>query len=94
MATWQVQQAKSHFSELLDQAETDGPQTITRHGTERAVVLSIHEYRKLAPKPDLVEDAARDTLLHGPKLNDQDYEQAFGFLQKNRALEERRFEFD
>ena len=40
MASWQVQDAKSHFSEVIERAHSEGPQTITRHGTERAVVLS------------------------------------------------------
>ncbi len=53
MAIWQVQDAKTRFSELIERARTDGPQTITRHGAERAVVLSIEDYRALAAhKPD------------------------------------------
>ena len=66
MATWQVQQAKSKFSELIDDAKTQGPQIITRHGAEQAVVLSISDYRALsAAKPDL-----RDYLLSGPEFED------------------------
>ena len=46
--------------------DAKGPQLITRHGRERAVVLSIQEYRALtAHKPDL-----RSYLLGGPKVND------------------------
>lgn len=29
---WQVQEAKNHFSEMIEQALSDGPQVITRHG--------------------------------------------------------------
>jgi antitoxin Phd len=66
MATWQVQDAKTRFSELIERARTDGPQTITRHGAERAVVLSIEDYRALAAhKPDF-----RAHLLGGPKVDD------------------------
>lgn len=66
MLSWQVQQAKSHFSELLDDAEKKGPQIITRHGHERAVVLSIEDYRALkAGKKDFIAH-----LLGGPKLKD------------------------
>ena len=66
MKTWQVQQAKTHLSELIEQARTDGPQLITRHGNEQAVVLSVEEYNKLvAHKPDL-----RKHLLSGPKVDD------------------------
>lgn len=48
---WQVQEAKARLSELIARAESDGPQFITRHGTERAVVLSIEDYRVLVGAP-------------------------------------------
>jgi antitoxin Phd len=66
VATWQLQEAKTKFSEVIEEATTKGPQIITRHGSERAVVLSIAEYRALtAHKPDL-----RAYLLGGPKFDD------------------------
>ena len=66
MATWQVQDAKTRLSEVIDRARTDGPQTITRHGKERAVVLSIEDYHALvAHKPDF-----KAYLLGGPKVDD------------------------
>jgi antitoxin Phd len=66
MATWQVHSAKARFSEVLDRAAREGPQIIAKRGTERAVVLSIEEYRWLvAARPNL-----RDYLLGGPKVDD------------------------
>jgi antitoxin Phd len=66
LATWQVQEAKTRLSEVIERARTEGPQTITRHGTERAVVLSIEDYRALAAhKPDF-----KAYLLGGPKVDD------------------------
>jgi antitoxin Phd len=66
MASWQLQEAKTKLSEVIEQAATQGPQIITRHGFERAVILSIAEYRALtAHKPDL-----RAYLLGGPKFDD------------------------
>lgn len=44
---WQVQEAKQRFSELIRSVETDGPQFVTRHGEEVAVVIDIAEYRRL-----------------------------------------------
>jgi antitoxin Phd len=68
MATWQVKETKSRFNELIDRALTDGPQTITRHGVECAVVLSIEDYRALeALKPDF-----KAYLLGGPKVDEFD----------------------
>ncbi len=66
MATWQVQDAKAHLSDVIERARTEGPQTITRHGQERAVVLSIEDYRVLAAsKLDF-----KAYLLGGPKVDD------------------------
>jgi len=65
MAIWQVQEAKTRLSELIKEAHSRGPQIITRHGAERAVILSIEEYRSLtACKPDL-----KSYLLGGPKVD-------------------------
>jgi prevent-host-death family protein len=65
MAIWQVQEAKTKLSEVIEEANRKGPQIITRHGSERAVVISIAEYRALtAHKPDL-----RAYLLGGPKVD-------------------------
>jgi antitoxin Phd len=65
MAIWQVQEAKTRLSEVIQEANEKGPQIITRHGAERAVVLSIEDYRALtAHKPSL-----KDYLLSGPKVD-------------------------
>jgi len=44
---WQLQDAKQRFSELIRSVEVDGPQFVTRHGEEVAVVIDIAEYRRL-----------------------------------------------
>ena len=46
--TWQVQEAKAKFSEVLAKVLAEGPQTITRHGKEIAVIVPIDKYRALA----------------------------------------------
>lgn len=46
-AHWQLQEAKQRFSEVVRSAASDGPQFVTRHGDEVAVVLDIREYRRL-----------------------------------------------
>jgi len=45
--SWQVQEAKQKFSELVRRATEDGPQVITRHGEEVAVLLAAADYRAL-----------------------------------------------
>jgi prevent-host-death family protein len=77
MATWQVQEAKSRFSELLDAASRSGPQTITRHGKRRAVVLSIEEYDTLSGEPKAENnqpDAFLTFLMNGPRFEDFEIE--------------------
>ncbi len=49
--TWQVQEAKSKFSEVVAEAEAHGPQSITKHGTPVAVLLSQRDYERLAQRP-------------------------------------------
>ena len=44
---WQLQEAKNHLSQLVNQASHEGPQIITIHGKPTAIVLSIEEYQQL-----------------------------------------------
>ena len=54
--TWQLQEAKSKLSQVVDEAVSDGPQIITRRGVEVAVVLSYAGYNRMRKPPtDLVE---------------------------------------
>jgi antitoxin Phd len=45
---WSVQDAKARFSELLDASVNDGPQIITKRGTETAVLVPIEEWNRLS----------------------------------------------
>ena len=47
MARWQLQDAKQQFSRLVNLAKDEGPQVVTRHGKDVAVVLDIDEYRRM-----------------------------------------------
>ena len=44
---WQLQEAKNKFSQVVREAQEHGPQIITVHGKEAAVVLSAEEYSTL-----------------------------------------------
>jgi antitoxin Phd len=53
--SWQLQDAKARFSELVQKALDEGPQTITRRGKDSVVLVSGDEYRRLKRKgTDLV----------------------------------------
>jgi prevent-host-death family protein len=50
--SWAVQDAKARFSEVLRQSEM-APQHITKNGEEKAVLISVEEYRRLrGAKPE------------------------------------------
>ena len=52
---WPVQHAKARFSELLDACQREGPQVVSRRGTEAAVLVPIEQWHRL-------QAAARPTL--------------------------------
>lgn len=63
--SWQVQEAKQRFSEVLRAVKSGGPQIITRHGEEVAVIIDMAEYRRLTePRRNFVEH-----LMAFPKLD-------------------------
>lgn len=60
---WSVASAKARFAEVIEQARTRGPQTITRHGRNAAVVVSIEEWeRRTARRGNLAEFLAASPL--------------------------------
>jgi antitoxin Phd len=62
---WQLHEAKQRFSQLIRQARSKGPQGVTRHGEDVAVVVGIEEYRRLTgDKPDF-----KQFLLAAPDLD-------------------------
>ncbi|MGD0686418.1 MAG: type II toxin-antitoxin system Phd/YefM family antitoxin [Streptosporangiaceae bacterium] len=65
---WQVQVAKQRFSELIRAAHAEGPQVVTRHGEEIAVVIDIADYRRL--EGGLA--GFKDYLRSGPDFDDLD----------------------
>ena len=63
MQTWQLQKAKSHFSELIERTLNEGPQLVTRRGEEAVVVVAAQDYRRLSGQmPKLM-----DCLLNAPR---------------------------
>jgi len=47
MKSWPVQDAKARFSELLDACVSNGPQLVTKRGTETAVLVPIADWRRM-----------------------------------------------
>jgi antitoxin Phd len=65
VGSWQLQDAKSRFSEFLNAALEEGPQVVTRRGVETAVLVPIEEWRRLqnAARPSI-----KELLLAGPRF--------------------------
>lgn len=55
MNTWPVQDAKARFSEFLEACLSEGPQMVTKRGTEAAVLVPVQEWKRLqvAARPSL-----------------------------------------
>ena len=61
--TWQLQEAKNRFSELVNRTLQEGAQIVTRHGQKVVVVLPFEEYERMVrPKDTLAEFLLRSPL--------------------------------
>lgn len=73
MKAWPVQDAKARFSELLETCLKEGPQLVTKRGSDAAVLVPAEQWRKAerAAKPTLKElllsDEARGELNVPPR---------------------------
>ncbi|RIH85562.1 type II toxin-antitoxin system Phd/YefM family antitoxin [Calidithermus roseus] len=57
--TWQLQEAKARFSEVVEQALKGEAQTVTRRGRPAVVVLSWETYTRLRGKDISLFEALR-----------------------------------
>ena len=80
--TWQLQEAKNHFSEVVSQACAQGVQTITKHGKPVAVVVEIGEFQKLKPAPKKKKPTLLEVLQSCP------YPEIFDYLEKSREVKD------
>ena len=65
MRTWQIQEAKARLSEVIKDAEREGPQELTSHGRSVAVVVSRAEYDRLAGTGESLVAFIRRSPLYG-----------------------------
>jgi prevent-host-death family protein len=77
-STWQVQEAKNRFSDVLNRAAIEGPQTITRHGKPVAQVVawscSEHQSSGVEAVPVASDQKMSfgEYLLTAPRVGDLD----------------------
>lgn len=66
--TWTIAEAKAKFSEVLDRAATEGPQTVTRNGRAAAVVVSAEEWARKTRRKGTLADFLAGSPLRGSSL--------------------------
>jgi len=62
---WQIQEAKGRFSEVIAEAQRAGPQSITKHGREVAVIVSSADFERLSDRP---KSSLLELLRSGPQF--------------------------
>jgi antitoxin Phd len=62
---WQLHEAKDKLGQVVARAISEGPQVITRHGKEVAVVISVVEYRRLTAESQSLTQFFRPSPLAG-----------------------------
>ena len=73
--SWQLQEAKQKFSELVRRTLEEGPQVVTRHGEEVVVVVPAEEYRRMAEREDGEKKMDfKEFLMSAPDLSVLDLE--------------------
>jgi antitoxin Phd len=69
MGSWQLQEAKNKFSEVVETTLTKGPQIITRRGKNTVVVMGYTDYqRTFKPKKSFKELLAEFPALDFPEI--------------------------
>ena len=67
--TWTVAEAKSKFSEVIDRAERDGPQTVTRHGRTAVVIVAADEWERKTKRVGNLAEFLASSPLRRSKLS-------------------------
>jgi prevent-host-death family protein len=66
--TWTVAQAKAKFSEVIDRAMSEGPQTVTRKGRTAVVVVGAEEWNRKTKRVGTLADFFASSPLRGSGL--------------------------
>lgn len=66
--TWTVAQAKARFSEVIDKAQSLGPQTITRNGRKTAVIVALEDWERKNHRQGTLSDFFASSPLRGSGL--------------------------
>ncbi|MCP4178851.1 MAG: type II toxin-antitoxin system prevent-host-death family antitoxin [bacterium] len=62
---WQLQEAKSKFSEVISNAEMGNIQIVTKRGRDCVAIIPIEEYKKVFES----KETLRDLFKKAPKVD-------------------------
>jgi antitoxin Phd len=62
-AKWQLQDAKNRLSEVVRKARSEGPQVITVHGADAAVIISARDFGRMSRRKGRLVDFFRKSPL-------------------------------
>jgi prevent-host-death family protein len=65
---WTVAEAKAKFSEVLERAQSEGPQTITRNGRTAAIVVGADEWERKTHRVGNLAEFFASSPLRGSGL--------------------------
>lgn len=65
---WTVAEAKAKFSEMIERAVSQGPQTITRNGRTTAVVVAAEEWERKNKRVGSLAEFFANSPLRGSGL--------------------------
>jgi len=65
---WTVAEAKAKFSEVIQRAQSEGPQTITRNGREAAVLVAAEEWERKTRRRGTLAEFFASSPLRGSGL--------------------------
>jgi prevent-host-death family protein len=66
--SWTVAEAKAKFSEIIERAMSEGPQTITRNGRTAAVVVGAEEWQRKTKRVGSMAEFFATSPLRGSGL--------------------------
>jgi prevent-host-death family protein len=66
--SWTVAEAKAKFSEIIDRAMVEGPQTITRKGRTAVIVVGAEEWQRKTMRAGNLAEFFAGSPLRGSNL--------------------------
>lgn len=67
--TWTVAEAKAKFSEVIDRARANGPQTVTKNGRSAVVIVSAEEWERKSRRSGNLAEFFAASPLRGSGLD-------------------------